>query len=123
MIRAGVQTDDHQYEIEFDATKYFEDAPDEAILNLAQVGWGGDYPADWVAEYLESDNSRIKEMLDYVRHPSVRNRPNAPGYEVHVNEEDALEWLKANRSRLANQIEKGMFGPREWSPIKRPKKK
>lgn len=121
MIRAKVHTDDQRFAIEFDATKYFEQAPDDAIFDLARADWGGDYPADWVAEYFEYKNPDIKNMFRYLRDLDVRARRDPPGFEVYVNEEDAIEWLKGHRPLIARAIQgrwKGI-GPRDWQPPKK----
>lgn len=109
MIRAEVHTDDHRYEIKFDATEYFEQVPDEPLIRLAIAGWGGDYPADWVAQFYDGYDREITKMFRYLQ------TPDSPGFEVHVNEEDALKWIKKNRPDLFRKIKYG-FGPREWAP-------
>ena len=48
MIRANVHTDDRLYDVNFDATAWFERASDQEIIELAECGWRDDYPADAV---------------------------------------------------------------------------
>lgn len=43
-IKAEVHTDDHIYEVNFDAEPWFAQASDKEILEVAECGWGGDYP-------------------------------------------------------------------------------
>ena len=50
------------------AAPWFEQAPDEAILDLAKCGWGGDYPADAVAEFFEGKVPDITAMFKYKQH-------------------------------------------------------
>src|SRR5205823_1079481 len=53
MIRAEVHSDDHKVKASFDATAFFERATLEEVLGLAEIGWGGNYEADGVAQFLE----------------------------------------------------------------------
>jgi hypothetical protein len=98
MIRAECHSDDYVYEVNFDATKWFQEATDQEIRDLAGCEWGGDYPADAVAQYFEDTNAEIGAMFDYLYR--VRNQRDAPGFEVHVEEEDATRWLAENRPNL-----------------------
>lgn len=99
-IYAETHSDDHAFEIEFDAKPYFKKAPDLAIIDLADVDWGGDIPADWVAQFMEKSNKEIRAMFRYLRSEEVRSRRDPPGFEVHVNGKDVLDWIKENRPHL-----------------------
>jgi len=64
------------------------------------IGWGGDYAADDVAHSLEESNMEIEQLFDYIfirNHGGGDTRRDAIGFEVHIKEEDAIEWLKNNR--------------------------
>jgi len=115
MIRAEVHSDDRAYEIDFDATHYFEKASDREILELAATDWGGDYPGDEVARFFNL-NPKIVAMFEYLEKHDM-------GFECHVNEKDAVKWLKEHRPKTFYKIEKLNAGPRDWSPRWPSKKK
>jgi hypothetical protein len=99
-IRAEVHSDDRVHEVKFDAMKWFEQASDQEILDLAnEAGWGGDREADAVALHLEDENEEIEALMEYVR------AQDAGGFECHVNVEDAMRWLKANKPQVFSQLE------------------
>jgi hypothetical protein len=97
-IEAETHSDDRRFEVEFDARKWFEQASDEAILKLAEVNFGGDYPADDIAQWMAGHHPQIRDMFKYI---SVMDDV---GYEVYVNEESALAWLRHNRPKLVNRV-------------------
>lgn len=92
MVQAKVHTDDYALEVAFDATPYLRAAPPEAIRALIECGFGGDYPADRVAEHFEDSNQDIKGLFDYL---TARNRASRDriGFEVRVDEHQAEEYL------------------------------
>ena len=59
MICAECHSDDHNVEVAFDATRWFEQATDKQIAELAAVGWGGEYPADAVAEFMTDKSNEL----------------------------------------------------------------
>lgn len=104
MIKAECHSDDRCVEVDFDATPWFEAVPDRNIIDLAVCGWGGDYPADYVAEFMADRHDGIKEMYDYIE---IRNRKRGRdmmGFECHVNPEDAMQWLRENRPELSRKV-------------------
>lgn len=105
MIHAETHPDDHAMEVEFDATPWFEQASPEEIVDLAECGWGGDLPADQVAEFFEESDEDVSAMFSYVhlRHKTSRD---GFGFECYVDSGDALEWIKANRPELYDALEK-----------------
>ncbi len=102
MIKAECHSDDRCVEVNFDATPWFEQATDKQITELANIGWGGDYPADDVADFMEKTNSEIQQMKTYI---GLRQRIETIGYECHVSPEEARSWLKANRPVLFAALE------------------
>jgi len=96
-IRAEAHSDDRRHEINFDAKMYFINTSDKELQALEDSGWGGDYPADKVAQYFENTNKEMKKLFDYCRNNDV-------GYECHVNKEDAILWIKKNRPMYRNDI-------------------
>jgi hypothetical protein len=103
MIRAEAHSDDHNVEIEVDATAWFQQATDAEILELADCEWGGDYPADGVAEFCsDGDTKRLFDYLAIIQ--GDRSKKDCGGFECHVNDADALAWLKENRSYLFQKL-------------------
>jgi len=98
MIKAECHSDDHNVEVNFDATTWFKQASDKDILDLDGCGWGGDYPADEVAEFIGNHNKRIAEMFRYLE--IVRDQ----GFECNVDEASARKWLKKNRPVIEKLI-------------------
>jgi hypothetical protein len=89
-------------EVDFDAVRWFEQASDDEILALAECGWGGDYPADNVASFFEGAHGEITEMFQHIGH--MQKTRNAVGFECHVDEDEAMAWLDANKPELAATI-------------------
>lgn len=56
MITAETHTDDCAIKFEFDATRYFQQAPKEDLARLIKCGFAGDEPADQVAITLADSN-------------------------------------------------------------------
>lgn len=101
MIRAEVHDDHFRTSSRFDATPWFEQASDDDILELAKIDWGGDQKADEVAEFFEQHNVGEPETVDEVfKATGVLD----VGFEVSVEEADALKWVQANRPHLMEKI-------------------
>ena len=107
MIRAEVHSDDRNVEVEFDATEWFEQASDDEIEELANFHYGGDYPADGVAEFFDrkgkNSTAPVFRYLKIIRNDASKG--DCCGFECHVNQEDAETWIKANRPALASKLE------------------
>ena len=106
MIRAEAHSDDKAVEVNFDATPYFvKVAGDMEILNIIKCGFRGDYPTDRIAEEypdLGSETDRkIKELFKYVE---IAGRVRDMGFEVSVDEDDLLKWIRHNRTSLMPMI-------------------
>lgn len=103
-VPAECHSDDHAVEVKFDATVWFKQATTKKIVELAECGWGGDYPADQVAQDMAGVNDEVKDMFTYV---FARQKGRADvGYECHVNEDLAREWLKYHRPRVFAKLPK-----------------
>ena len=99
MIRAEVHSDDYAATARFDATKWFEQATDNEIEQLARCDYGGDYAADAVAEW-------SAKLLDDVAAVFAYDELARCVFECHVNEDDAEAWIATNRQHLAAKISK-----------------
>lgn len=98
-VSAKCYSDDHVVERKFDATRWLKQASDEEILELVQCEWGGDYPADIVAEHMANHDFGVDEMFTYIR---IRQDAGiSEGFECHVTADDAKAWIKKNRPYLA----------------------
>lgn len=96
-IRARTYDDNHEFDIQFDARLWFEQASQEEVAALAGVDWAGDYAADVVAEYFdggEDNNPSIAEMFAHKK----------DGFEVQVDSEDALMWLAVYRPAWEREL-------------------
>jgi len=104
MIKANVHSDDHCYDVVFEATAWFIDASDADIINLANCNWRGDYPADNVALFFEDYDPSIARLLEYCR-DSQSGFAEGVGFECYVDEDDALKWLEENRPWILEQLQ------------------
>ena len=109
-ISAEAHSDDRACEVFFDATVYFVQASDEDLAKLAACGWGGDYPADEVAQFMAGRNKQLAELFKYVE---IAHRVKKIGFECHVNAEEAMVWLEepsrswppgSRRPRMGNNV-------------------
>ena len=102
VIPAEVHRDDFQFEASFDALEWFKQASDEEILALAACDWGGDYPADEVAQFFDTlafYNPEVGCVLDNT------TAEEGMGFECHVESAAAMRWLKDNKPNLWLTIE------------------
>lgn len=100
IIGAEVHSDDQQAAVEFEALGWFEQASDDDIKGLMRIGFGGDYEADWVAQWAAEHNPWVQHVFDYVAECSEFT--DQMGFECHVNEHDAYVWLAHYRPNLVD---------------------
>jgi len=101
VIPAEAHSDDWNVQIKFDAEKWFAQAGDEEILALAKCGFGGDYPADRVAEFFDKENPDIRGLFFYLG--AIKDNPlkkDCCGFECRVAPGAALLWIQKNRPDL-----------------------
>lgn len=101
MIKAECHSDDRAVEVAFDATPWFAQAEDGAILKLAACDWGGDYPADDVAMFMAGNVAEIATMFLYI---DARQKIEDCGFECHVDPDSAIHWITINRPALHQEI-------------------
>lgn len=105
MIRAECHSDDRVFEINFDATLWFEQATADQLRTLSACDWGGDYPADEIAQFMDGQPN-IGAMFRYCEASNAADRSrDHVGFECHVDQEDALAWLKEHRPGILTLIE------------------
>lgn len=93
IIPAEAHTDDHLVEVKFDAVSWFRQADGYDLVRLVNCEFRGDYPADEVAEFCANNNEELQRLFTYL---SVVNNPRIVcGFECSVDEQAALDWLKA----------------------------
>jgi hypothetical protein len=97
-ITAEAHTDDHAVAICFDAEDWFIQAEDSDILRLAECEWGGDYPADAVADYYAE--TALDKLFTYISFRQQYSIKPTVGFECHVSASDAIAWVKLNRPLL-----------------------
>lgn len=101
IIPAEVHTDDRKVEVKFDAVKWFHAASPHEIAKLATEGWGRDYAADGVAEFIAAHNPDVKRVFDYLA--IVNQEKTVCGFECTIDQEAAMEWLK-RRTRTRSPL-------------------
>lgn len=96
-VLAEAYSDDHIFEVEFDAAPWFVQASDAEILALSAIEWGGDAEADDVARHFENSLPEVETLFDYLGRVDM-------GFECHVDKRNAMAWVQANRPGLWAQI-------------------
>lgn len=103
-VPAECHSDDHVVECPFDAARWLAKAITQKIIDLAQCGWGGDYPADNVAIYMGDKDKEIEFMFKYIEHYNKAHKEHI-GFECHVQEAEAMAWLKKNRPSVFHKVQ------------------
>lgn len=100
VIPAEVHTDDYCIEVPFDALLWFEQASEQAIVKLSECDWGGDYPADVVAQESSAWFKEIDKVFVHNNH-----NEDLSGFECSVDGDAALKWLESNKPGIYQIIE------------------
>jgi hypothetical protein len=105
MIRARVWSDCHQYEADFDATPWFEQASPEALMALAGCDFGMDYPADEVAYFMAEKDDRVADLFGFLARVQIQPFSGEPnGFECQVDIDDARAWIREHNDVLWGAI-------------------
>ena len=103
-VTASCHSDDFVVQVnEFDASPWFAQASDEELRALRNEGYGGNYTADSVAEFMATYDSRVQAMFDH--NNALPDSIELRGFECHVNEDEALAWLIQHRPHLLAEEE------------------
>ena len=102
LVRAEIHSDDRVFEVSFEASSWFVGASAGDILTLAQEEWGRCEEADAIGRRFES-NPRVATLFKYIQAKSAGSR-DTMGFEVTVNEIDAMVWLRQQRYGLWAQL-------------------
>lgn len=127
VVKARFWTDDHRFEVDFEAQDYFAQASVDSLLSIAEVGFSGDYCTDNVAEFMQGRNEGIDDGFAYIHAVQKSAMKDAPGFECSVDSEDYFRWMDLHhRSELAQWLcvqegvtltqadEPGVFGQWRW---------
>lgn len=93
-VEAEVWTDDHTIEVVFDAADWLAQASVEDIISLHNIDWRGDLPADNVVLWMQDKDYEVAGLFHYLN--NTRLPVDFSGFEVSVNEEQAMAYLKAH---------------------------
>ncbi len=96
-VVARVWSDDKAFDIKFDAVPWLKEASDKDIVDLYQINFSRDYPADKVAQFMADHDERIAGLFKYLE---ALHGKGGMGFEVEVNADQMLLWLKLNKPRL-----------------------
>lgn len=99
VVPAEVHTDDYQVEVDFNAVPWLNQASEQEIIDLAECGWRGDYPADAVAQHSVKWYPQIDDVFSH-----KSGNEDLSGFEVVVDEGLAMAWLKENRNSVFKKI-------------------
>ena len=96
-VVARVWSDDNVFDIKFDAVPWLREASDKDIVDLYQINFSRDYPADKVAQFMADRDERIAGLFKYL---DALSGGKGMGFDVEVNADQMLLWLKLNKPRL-----------------------
>lgn len=102
-IPAEVHSDDHKVTTIFDALQYVMQASDDDLVALVDCGFGGDYPADEVAQFMADLDEGVARVFMYLSFEPEQFGERV-GFECHVDQRPALRWIKANRPNVYQRL-------------------
>jgi len=102
-VHAECHSDDRVYSAEFNAVRWFEQADDNEVLELAEDDWGDSYAADRVGMFMADIVPDVQKMFDYLEHYNQAQTKHI-GWVCTVNKDHALKWLKAHRPQLHQRM-------------------
>jgi hypothetical protein len=103
VVSATIHSDDHHSVAAFQANRWFSDASDDEVKELAAVNWGADLEADDVAYFMEPLDLEVELVLDYSR-TGKQLSGDPMGFEVLVDRTEALAWLAVHRPELFKEL-------------------
>lgn len=97
-VAAKFWTDDQVFQVSFEAQAYLQQASDEELRSILEVGCSRDYSTDAIAEYMRDEKLEdgICQAFGYL---DVRNKGSweTVGFEVEVDKRSFYRWLDAQR--------------------------
>ncbi len=105
-VRAKFWTDDHVFEVYFDARPFLAQASDEALEAIVNVGYVGSECTDEVALYAERMqlDADLVEAFGYLGAVQKSRLKNPPGFECQVDGPQLLDWLAQCRPVLLHRL-------------------
>lgn len=91
-VEAEVHTDDRVMQTTFDARPYLQQASDDQLLGILQVGFSGDYCTDDIALYAR-DHALDPDVVEIFAYLNAVQRGKTMGFECSVDPKDYLRWL------------------------------
>lgn len=98
-VPASGHSDDWVYDIEFDATRWFEQASDDELRALHGKAFCNAEAADVVLLFFENTGADVRQLLEYCRRTQA-NGADGVGFECIVDREAAMAWIAARRPAL-----------------------
>lgn len=98
---ANAWSDDFKIEVTFDARHYLAKATEKELLELEGIDWRGDYAADDV--YLSATaggDEDARKLETYLAKSPVMPNGDQVGFEVEVDQDEAMAWLKEHRADM-----------------------
>ena len=105
VVYAAIYTDYEQHQLKFQCQDWFKQATDEELLVAGRKEWGRDYEFDDIGWFCMLNNPKLAEVFEYIQ-------KNNSGFEVYINEAQAVQWIKLNRPYLLQPM--GLEG---WEPV------
>ena len=102
-VRAECHSDDGIYAAQFNAVRWFEQADESEVLELAADDWGDSYAADGIGMFMADFVPDVQKMFDYLEHYNQTQKKHI-GWVCTVNKDQALQWLKAHRPLLHQRM-------------------
>ncbi|MNR71518.1 hypothetical protein D3C71_21470 [compost metagenome] len=96
-VDAKFWTDDRRWEADFDAAPYLAGFAEKELLAIIEVGFGGDYCTDAIAQEAAVHVPEISKAMEYLGIINQAPSRDSVGFECRVNEEQFLRWMDANR--------------------------
>ena len=92
-VCATITDDDNGEEMSFHADAWFAQASESTLRKLWEKGWSRCQIADDVAYFYEHADKKLGSFFRYVQSISA-------GFEVTVDADDAVEWMRHNRTGI-----------------------
>lgn len=102
-VPAEVYPDDRAFTVEFFANRWFAQASDSAILDLASEDWSNSEASDRVAQDTSEWSPDVEQVFHYQGTLDTFGK-RSMGFECRVDPESAMAWLKRHRPGVWAQI-------------------
>ena len=104
MISSKAWSDCQQFQIQFDATLWANQASDQALIDLGKCGFRGDYPADDVVMFMADHCEKAKSLFEFLQVARYQFNGDTNGFECAVDEDDLRNWLKEHKPHLIEKV-------------------